>query len=314
MLDLSVIILTYNEKLHIARCLERLTELRPARIIVVDSHSTDGTQAIACAMGAEVVEHDWPGNQAEQFNWALDNLDISTEWILRLDADEYLSPELMDEIRSTLPTLPTDVSALIMPLGRVFMGRTLKHGIVNGVSIVRLFRSGTCRYEHRLMDEHLQVLQGRTIALRNKFYDDSLLPIADFITKHNDYALREAALELAARYPLPDVANQTDTTTAHGALSDDVAAKRRQKDTYARMPLFVRAFGYFVYRYIVRLGFLDGREGFLWDFLQGWWYRTLVDAKILEISRKASDIASESGISKAEATRQVLEHNYGLRL
>ncbi|MCM1139819.1 MAG: glycosyltransferase, partial [Muribaculum sp.] len=101
MLDITVIILTKDEKLHIRRCLERLYGIAK-RVIIVDCHSTDGTQEIARSLGAEIIEHDWPGNQAEQFNWAIDNLHIDTEWILRLDADEYLLPELLDEIKQRL--------------------------------------------------------------------------------------------------------------------------------------------------------------------------------------------------------------------
>ncbi len=118
MLDLSVIILTYNEKLHIERCLKKLLPLfsstNPSslipnpltlpsgRVFLVDCHSTDGTQEIARAYGAEVVEHAWPGTQAVQFNWALDNLPIKTKWVLRLDADEYLCPETIEEVKQLL--------------------------------------------------------------------------------------------------------------------------------------------------------------------------------------------------------------------
>ena len=116
MLDLTVVILTKDERLHMARCLERLAPLEAKRVLVVDCHSTDGTQEIARSHGAEIVEHDWPGNQAEQFNWALDNCAIDTDWILRIDADEYLAPEAIVEIKTTLPILPESVSALTFPL------------------------------------------------------------------------------------------------------------------------------------------------------------------------------------------------------
>ncbi len=301
MVDVTVIILTKNEELHLGRCLERLRALGPRRVVVVDSESTDATVEIARREGAEVVVHPWPGNQAAQFNWALDALDIRSEWVLRLDADEYLSPELTEEIRTKLPAMPADVGALVLPLGRYFLNRRLRHGIVNGVAMVRMFRRGCCRYEQRLMDEHLQILSGRALTLTHPFYDHSLLPLSAFIAKHNGYADREAALLLAEKYKdaAPDEGNE-------GGLAEAVAAKRRQKSMYGRMPLFWRSTAYFVYRYFFKLGFLDGKEGFLWDFLQGWWYRTLVDAKVMEVERACG--------ADAGRIREFLAERYGIRL
>lgn len=300
MFDITAIILTYNEEIHIRRCLENVNQFAQ-KVYVIDCFSKDRTAEIAKELGAEVVKHAWPGNQAEQFNWALDNLPIATEWVLRLDADEYLSPELTEEIRAKLPGLPPEVGALEFPLGRYFMNRRLRHGIVNGITMVRMFRRGCCRYEQRLMDEHLQILNGRTLTLTHPFYDHSLMPLSDFIAKHNGYADREAALLLAEKYR----PQSAEADKAEG-LTDAVAAKRRQKSLYGRLPLFWRSTAYFLYRYIVRLGFLDGKEGFLWDFLQGWWYRTLVDAKVMEVERAC---AADPG-----RIRAFLAERYGIRL
>ncbi len=279
MLDLSVIVLTFNEEIHIRRCLENVRAL--ARdIFVIDSFSADKTVEIAKEYpNVQVVQHEWPGNQAEQFNWALDALDIRTKWVLRLDADEYLESELIEELKAKLPNMDEAVSALSIPLGRAFCGRVLHHGIVNGIKIVRLFRYGKARYERRLMDEHLSILSGETGELEHKFIDDNRIPIGQFVSKHNGYASREAAMLLDAEF------NLADTGALPQDYGEEVVKKRAQKARYARMPLFWRAFGYFCYRYFLKLGFLDGKEGFLWDFLQGWWYRTLVDAKVFEIKR-----------------------------
>lgn len=278
MLDLTVIILTYNEEIHIRRCLENVCPIAK-RVIVVDSPSTDATQAICHEYGnVEVVVHKYPGNQAEQFNWALDNLTIDTEWILRLDADEYLMPELVEELKAKLPTMDKEVAGLSLSLARAYCGKVLRHGIVNGIWITRIFRTGRARYEQRLMDEHLSV-EGEIVKMKHQFVDDNLMTIGQFTLKHEGYASREAALLLDAEYGLTDVSALPQD---HG---EEVERKRAQKARYARMPLFWRAFGYFVYRYIIKLGFLDGKEGFLWDFLQGWWYRTLVDAKIFEVKK-----------------------------
>lgn len=279
MLDLTVVILTYNEERHIARCIESVKPIAK-RIILVDCFSTDGTKAIAESMGAEVMEHEWPGNQAEQFNWTLDHVSIQTSWVLRLDADEYLTPALMAEMQEKLPSIDQDVSAVLLPLRRAFQGRVLKHGIAKGVKMVRLFRTGKVRYEQRLMDEHLRVLSGKTIAFKGQFVDDSLIGIRAFMAKHNAYSDREAAMLLDTEYSLTVLPETEDSN-----YTADVAAKRKQKEKYAKMPLFWRSIGYFCYRYFIKLGLLDGKEGFLWDFFQGLWYRMLVDAKVYEAKK-----------------------------
>lgn len=299
MLDLSVIILTYNEEIHIRRCLENVKQFA-SKVYVVDCFSIDRTAQIAKELGAEVIEHEWPGNQAEQFNWALDNLPITTEWILRLDADEYLLPGLIEELLEKLPVIPESVSALSLSLARAFCGKILHHGIVNNIRIIRIFRKGKARYEKRLIDEHLSVLSGETIDMKNQFVDDNRMPIGLFIDKHNGYATREAALLLDAEYHL------TNMDSLPQDYGREVEKKRTQKARYARMPLFWRAFGYFVYRYIIKLGFLDGKEGFLWDFLQGWWYRTLVDAKVYEIKKACGD--------DKEKMRHFLQDKYNITL
>lgn len=301
-LDITTIILTYNEEIHIQRCLENVCQFSK-RVIVVDSPSTDRTQEIIKSLSPipsplgegdhsgmtedgcriDLVVHKYPGNQAEQFNWTLDNIQIDTEWVLRVDADEYLTPELINEMHEKLPTLPAEVSAVVLPLGRAFMGRVLKHGIVNGIKMIRLFRYGKVRYEQRLMDEHLKVLEGDTVTFEHKFIDDNRMSIKAFVEKHNNYSSREAALLLDAEYKLR---YEDENENEDGdELAAEVAAKRAQKAKYAKMPLFWRSFAYFVYRYIVKLGFLDGKEGFLWDFFQGFWYRMLVDAKVFECKK-----------------------------
>lgn len=299
MLDLTVIILTYNEEIHIRRCLENVCPIAK-RVIVVDSPSTDRTVEICREFdNVEVVVHKYPGNQAEQFNWALDNLKIYTEWVLRLDADEYLMPELVQELKEKLPKMEEGVSALSLSLARAFSGRVLHHGIVNGIWITRIFRNGKARYEKRLMDEHLSV-DGLIVKMEHQFVDDNCMTIGQFTIKHEGYASREAALLLDEEFHL------SDTSTNANGRGEKAEHKLAQKAKYARMPLFWRAFGYFIYRYIFRLGFLDGKEGFMWDFLQGWWYRTLVDAKIFECKKACGN--------DREAIRGYIREKWGISI
>lgn len=279
-LDLSVIILTYNEEIHIRRALENVCPIAK-QVFTIDCFSADRTEEICEAFeNVRVVKHAWPGNQAEQFNWALDNLEIQTEWVLRLDADEYLTEELIKEMHDKLPVMTEDVSAIVLPLGRVFHGRLLKHGITSSVKMIRLFRKGRARYEHRLMDEHLRVLTGNTVTFKYPFVDDSLISMSAFVSKHNGYSNKEAALLLDAEYGLSVKTDMDDEQFAA-----EVAAKRKQKARYAKMPLYWRSLGYFIYRHFIKLGFLDGRAGFEWDFFQGLWYRMLIDSKVAEAKR-----------------------------
>lgn len=300
MLDITTIILTYNEEIHIRRCLENVC-LFSKKVYVVDSPSTDKTAEICEEFeNVEVVVHKYPGNQAEQFNWALDNLKIETEWVLRMDADEYCTSELIEEMSQKLPSLDADVSAVVLPLGRAFMGRRLKHGIVNGVKMIRLFRYGKVHYEQRLMDEHLEVLEGKTINFRHHFVDDNRMSIRQFVDKHNNYSNREAAVLLDAQYGLNGFETEADSTE----YAMEVAKKRAQKAKYAKMPLFWRSLGYFCYRYFFKLGFLDGKEGFCWDFFQGLWYRTLVDAKIYQCKKECGLVKKKpQQIDEADKTK-----------
>ena len=298
MLDLTVVILTKDEGLHIERCLKRLDGIA-SRILVIDCHSTDGTREIARSLGAEVVEHDWPGNQAEQFNWAIDNLKIDTEWVLRLDADEYLLPELLEEIRQKLQTVPKGVNGIVFKRRHIFMDRWMRGGIYP-VKMLRLFRNGHGRYEQRMMDEHIKLLDGKTLEFDNDFCDHNLNNISWFCKKHVDYAIREAAEMLNTEY------NLSGNAEIESGLDDQANKKHLRKQAYIKKPLFWRSFAYFIYRYFIKGGWRDGKEGFIFTFIQGWWYRTLVDAKVFEIKRKCGD--------DREKIKNLLRDEYGIKL
>ena len=278
-LDLSVIILTFNEELHIQRCIENVHDLC-TDIFVVDSFSTDQTKMMAEELGAKVVQNKWDGFYTRQFNWALENLPIETKWVLRLDADEYLCPELISEIKEKLRGLANDVTGIVFKRRHIFLGRWIKRGTYP-VKLLRLFKYGKARCEQRLMDEHIELLDGWAMEFDGDFADHNLNDIGWWIIKHNGYALREAVDLLDIEYGLLE--NGFTGEKNVGEIGVQATVKRAKKMKYARMPLFLRSFVYFGYRYFLKAGFMEGKEGFLWHFLQGWWYRTLVDAKILEI-------------------------------
>lgn len=278
MLDITTIILTYNEEIHIRRCLENVCSFSK-KVYVVDSPSTDKTAEICREFSnVELVVHKYPGNQAAQFNWALDNLKIDTEWVLRLDADEYLLPELVDELRTKIPELDTNITGVTFKRRHIFLGRWMKQGTYP-IMILRMFRKGKAKCEQRLMDEHIELLDGASMTFEHDFVDHNLNNLSWWAQKHVNYAIREAAELLDVEY------NITGTNSLARHLSPTTLHKRNLKLKYARQPLFWRSFAYFCYRYFFKLGFLEGKEGFLWHFMQGWWYRTLVDAKIYEIKK-----------------------------
>lgn len=291
---ISVIILTYNEEIHLERLLRNIADWSD-EVFIVDSFSTDKTLEIAKKYGGKIVQHSFE-NQAQQFNWALDNLKIKNEWILRLDADEYLTEELKEEISFFLNPLTPRSARLRFRLGleekeisssekvngfymkrRVyFMGRWIKHGAYYPIWLLRLFKKGKARSEQREMDEHLVLLEGKSEKLKNDFIDDNKKLLSDWITKHNNYSSREV------EEVLKEVRGRKQEVSA-GKISGQTARKKWMKNNfYYKMPLFFRACAYFCYRYFIRLGFLDGKEGLVFHFLQGFWYRFLVDAKIYE--------------------------------
>lgn len=298
-LDLTTVILTYNEELHIRRCLENVCPISK-KVYVIDSPSTDRTVEICNEFpNVEVVVHKYPGNQAEQFNWAVDNIKVDTEWVLRLDADEYLLPELINELQEKLPNIDSDVTGIEFKRRHIFFGRWVKHGIYP-VIMLRMFRNGCGRYDNRLMDEHMILTKGKSVVLENDFCDHSLISLSDYCRKHINYAQREAVEVLNEKWMLTE---SVETEYGHGAQAIE---KHKKKGTYNKMPLFWRSFAYFLYRYIVKGGFLDGKEGFLFAYIQGWWYRTLVDANVMTAEKACG--------KDKEKMRQYVNNVLGVKL
>jgi len=200
MADLSVIILTFNEALHLDRAIQSLGSL-PSEIIVVDSFSTDATIEIARTHGARIFQRRFV-NQSDQFQWALDNIDSRCSWIMRLDADEVLGPELVEEIKTKLAELPSTVVGVILKRRHIFMGRWIRHGGRYPVALMRIWRRGHARVENRWMDEHIVVWNGTTVTFENDFADHNLTDLSFLIDKHNKYATREAIDRLGKDYGL----------------------------------------------------------------------------------------------------------------
>jgi glycosyltransferase involved in cell wall biosynthesis len=291
-LDLTVVILTKNETLHIARALENLKGLAKD-VIVVDSFSSDDTVAIAQAHGATVLQNKFI-NQAKQFQWALDNAEITGQWVMRLDADELIEADLRAELQRQLPKLPADVTGINLKRKHIFMDRWVRHGGRYPLVMLRIWRNGHGRIEDRWMDEHMLVSGGRTITVEGGFADHNLNDLTFFTAKHNSYATREALEVLIQRHGL----TAQKQTLCSGSSSTQAALKRWIKDSaYNRIPFTVSALLYFLWRYIFQLGFLDGRSGLVYHFLQGFWYRFLVGAKLMELEQSIAGLKRKEQIN-----------------
>lgn len=294
----TAIVLTLNEQRHLRRCLRSLEGVADD-ILVVDSSSTDETGRVAREHGATFVSHEWK-NHATQFNWALSQLGPSTEWVLRVDADEYLTPELAAELRRILPSVGREVAGVYVVRRVTFQGHLLRYGGMFPVRVLRMFRHGRGRCEDRWMDEHIKV-DGPTIEIKGELVDDNLNSLTWWTAKHNNYASREAVDLLNLEYAF----RPRDSVAKIQGGSQPAVKRWLKEEVYARMPGGTRAAAYFLYRYVMRLGFLDGKSGTSFHFLQGFWYRYLVDAKVSEVKR----YMRSTGCDAAEAIECVLSIN-----
>jgi glycosyltransferase involved in cell wall biosynthesis len=292
MIDLAVIILTHNEERHIARALDCVKSFASS-VFIIDSQSTDRTVEIAEARGATVLQNKFV-NHARQFQWALDNAPVTAAWVMRLDADEIIEPDLAEEITARLPELPADVVGVNLKRKHIWMDRWVRHGGRYPLVLLRIWRRGHGRIEDRWMDEHLWVQGGRTVTFDGGFADHNLNDLSFFTDKHNKYATREALDVLNRQLNLLP---RDDKITVQGS-SLQASLKRWAKERlYNSIPFTVSAPAYFLWRYIFRLGFLDGRSGFVYHFLQGCWYRFLVGAKVLELQRAVAHLSDKREIA-----------------
>jgi len=274
--SLTIIILTLNEEKHIERCLHSAFQIAQ-QIFVVDSFSTDRTLAIAKSHGAQVWQHEFK-NHAMQLTWALDNLAIDTEWVMRVDADELISPDLADEIQNELQAARSAINGFMVPLYVRFRGTLIRYGGYPQWQL-RIWRRGKAKIEQRWMDEKI-VVPGVIGRLQSEYIDDNLNNIAWWTDKHNGYSTREAIDLLNKKYGFLQVAD------SHALTRQAKNTRWIKENIYVHLPLGARAFLFFGYRMIFRLGILDGRGGFVFHFLQGFWYRFLVDVKVREVESR----------------------------
>ena len=286
MVDLTAIILTMNEEVDIAICINSIKTLAK-RIVVVDSGSTDKTVEIAKSLGADVYFNPFV-NYATQFNWGLDNTGINTQWVLRIDADERFNPELCKEVEEECEKHANDdINGMRVNQRVYFLNKWLKHGDVYPFQKLLIFKAGVGRIENRNIDEHTILSKGGSILLNHDAEHYAIKNIDGWIHKHNWYATRAAM----------DYFDHIDEKTTKDVEVGTMQTKRKQRALYYKFPMFLRPFVLFVYRYFIRGGFLDGKPGFIYHIMLNFWYRELVDAKIYEHIKMNTEIG-KTGVLK----------------
>jgi len=275
---ISVIILTFNEDKHIRRAIQSIRSISDD-IIIVDSFSTDNTINISKKFKTKIFKNKFI-NQAQQFNWALNNVKIKNNWILRLDADEYLSKELTYEIKKKLPLidLNKEINGICLTRKQFFMRKLIRFGGRGKLIMLRLFRKNFAQCENRLMDEHIMIKKGKILKFKNFFYDDNLNNLENFKEKHKKYAKREA------RQYLIDQNNKRKLNFKYNTRT--MIKKFLITNVYYKIPYQISSMLYFLIRYIVLLGFLDGINGLKYHYIQGFWYRYLVGKNITKLKNK----------------------------
>lgn len=276
MADLTAIILTKDEEKNISACLESLRGFA-SRVVVVDSGSTDNTTEIAKRFGADVLSHPY-SYYAAQFNWGLENAGIRTTWVLRIDADERFTPELCAECEEILEKAGSNVNGVAMDADFYFLGRLMKHGIANKRKIM-IFRYGFGSLEDRKRDPHTIITCGEYASAKNHFQHYDFKDLNHYVEKYNWYTIRETQDYFAYKAGASQDVNTEKRLRKH---------RKHKFSVYYRAPKFFRCFCWFCYNYYFRLGFLDGREGYIYHWLECYWYRFLVDAKIYEREKNGS--------------------------
>lgn len=274
MIDATAIVMTKNEEKNIVDCLKSMQGFAK-RVVVIDCGSTDDTVALAKEYGASVYFHEFE-YYAKQFNWGIDHCEIDTEWIIRLDADERFPKPLCEEIEALLSQYEgQEMNGITIEANLFFLGRRMKHGIKNKRKMMLFKRACGC-IENKRRDAHSIITRGFSVSTKEKFEHYDFKDLDSYIKKYDWYATREM---------MDYIEHKRGGEEA--VISDPAIRKQRAKKygTYYKAPRFFRAWAWFLYNYILRGGFLDGKEGFLFHFFECYWYRMLVDAKIYEYEK-----------------------------
>lgn len=264
----TFLVLTKNEELHIERCLNHLSVLG-AKIVVVDSNSTDLTLNIVKNFNCNLYNYS-SETFSEKLNWALENIPFETEWVIRVDADEIVDSKILVKFHKARSMCNSNINGYYINRRIGFMGKWLKYGGLHPRYSLRIMRPHHVNCEKRYLDEHIIVENEAVDRIDSFVFDNPLISINMWINKHNNYS------NLEVRQYFDEIDQKNKLSSQEGLL------RFLKNNIYYRIPLFIRPFLYFFYTYFLRLGFMDGRKGFIWAILHSFWYRILIDIKISE--------------------------------
>jgi len=274
----SFIILTYNEEQHLPRLLASIRDLN-APVFILDSDSEDNTIEIAQNAGAVILQHPFE-NHPKQWDFALKNFDIKTPWVICLDADQEVTPELQQKLRDFKDEDHQDIDGIYFNRKNYFKGQWIKHGGYYPFYLLKMIRYGKGYSDLNENMDHRFIVPGRTEVWKDGHILEENLKenqISFWIAKHNRYSDLLANEEVER---IQKLRTQTLKPTLFGSPDERTAWL---KNLWWHLPRYVRPLLYFTYRMIFQLGVLDGRTGGIFHFLQGFWFRLIVDVKIDEL-------------------------------
>ncbi len=273
-LDLTAIILTYNEEKHIKRCILSLKNIAK-KIVIVDSYSKDKTLEIAKKYNVKIYKNKFL-HQSQQVNWALSNIKFKTKWMLRIDADEYLTNDLKKNLIKSFNKINKNISGIIINRKVKFLDKEINYGGTSPHKSLRIWKTGLGKCENVFMDEQI-IVKGKIINIDGFLIDENLNSLSWWIEKHKKYAVREAINYFSEKSNLQKYRKITNNKA--------MIKKYLKQNVYYKLPIFIRPIILFFYKFFLKLGFLTGWQGLLYCILQTLWYRFLVDVNILKIKK-----------------------------
>lgn len=280
----SFIVLTYNEEIHLPRLLQSISILN-APTFVLDSGSTDRTVEIGEGFGAQFLQHPFE-NHPKQWDYALNNFVIKTPWVICLDADQVVTDELKQHLLTFREDDYKDIEGIYFNRKNFFKGKWIRWGGYYPFYMLKMFRYGIGYSDLNENLDHRFLVQGKTTVWKKGLILEENLKennISFWIDKHNRYSY-QLALEEVERIQL--IRSQTLKPRFWGSPYERSAWFKR---LWWQLPRYTRPMLYFIYRLVFRLGILDGRTGVIFHFLQGYWFRLVVDIKIDEILKQQKD-------------------------
>lgn len=281
----SFIILTYNEEEHLDRLMRSISDL-DAQIFILDSGSVDKTVAIGEQYGAMFLKHPFE-NHPRQWDYALKNFPVKTPWVICLDADQVVTPELKNKLTNFSDEQHREINGIYFNRKNYFKGRWIKYGGYYPFYLLKMFRHGIGYSDINENMDHRFIVPGKLEVWKDGIIKEENLKennISFWIDKHNRYSDLVAQEEVER---MMQIRTQTIQPRFWGS-PDERTAWRKQ--LWWKLPRYIRPMIYFTQRIIFQLGILDGRTGIIFHFLQGFWFRLIVDVKIDEIIKKQKDV------------------------